>query len=1402
MLSTFLSYIPNKLLQELELASPVTSESVSQTFEGVILFADISGFTNLTERMNRKGDEGPEEITRVVNLYFHRTIATVEKHGGDVIGFGGDSMTVLFEPRNEVLGKTVRRAVQTAEEMQEILVELNPLQTSVGPVTLGLKVGIGSGSVHTMRVGGVYNRCSFVVAGDALEQATAAEGQAIQGDIVLSSQAQDLLVDEPVASRNVHGFHLPPPEQQEALQTQLRRYLPKSIQWWLNQVGMEKGIHDWMGVLRTMSVLFVGVSGLDYDQGNGVEALHTFTRSVLRIIYRYQGSLCRLAADDKGTSFLILFGAPPFAHSDDAVRIVRCALDMHQTAQSQGLQLRSGISTGHMFAGAVGGEGRREYTVMGDTVNMAARLMSKAEPGTTLCSHRTYNLARSQFLFHTLPPTSLKGKSKPVELYQPYDLIAEVDVNRQTQDLIGLQEPLEQILAHADTALSGAGQVVLVTGASGSGKSRLLRALRESLEARSIAWLQGSGSSLEQQSGYWAWRRLFQAFFDMHGSHSEALFSQQIQDIVQKYIPTKEALLPLLNNLLDVSFPETPTTQAMDGELRKENLTQFLLELLLKRSQTKPMCLVIDDAHWLDSVSRDMVLQFAQSLASHEAQILFLVSSRPIDTSNEGSAFLQRLAESNGVDQVSILPLTYEQTASLIAARLQMPLPQVPTSVREFIFNQSDGNPFIVEEMLILLQEQKLLEIVDKDGESLCKLSPEFETVSSLLPSSLEGILLARLDQIPPQSQLVLKIASVVGQDVDTNALRYAFSSQFQDKSNQLEAALDRLRQEDFLAPVAGQEGNYTFKNDTLHKVVYRSLLYQQRRTLHRSLAEWYEQNASLPFPVDSHSDLIAATASYTDIPFPDKGTSQPSSIFSVLARHWHGSGEERRERHYVQMAAQAAKAQYANSEAVEYLTRALLLTPEKDKSKLYQLHLERESLYSRLGERTQQLLDLENLQELAEGNAEREFEVALRKMDHALAIDDYDRTIGLAQETSERAASQQLPKFQAEAERRWGWSLYLQGKLPEARQHLVDALRLTRKCQAQTTEAAVLRNLGSCDHALGQLDNALTHFQAALFLCNMLNESIDEAGTLNNIGLVLADQGNASEAVEHFSRAHEIFQTLGSRRGIGVALGNVGYYSIKLGDFENAQAALIQVLNIGREIGYKASECFATMTLSECYVRLGQYHRARQSIETSVSISRSIGHLFFEGYGLSVKAEVLCALGDDAKAQEVLQECLNVAEKLQDPHLRATALYTQGNVLLNQKQYAEACTTFQNATDLFIENGMTGETLDSRAGMARAHLAQDQTDEAYKALEPFFNEVFSPENEKPLANHLQQTLEPLLILHTAIQVLTPNHSERAVKLQEQAVQLLQERSQRIQDPHNHATYLNDIPHHQALLQA
>jgi len=333
MLSTIISYIPTSLMGLLLEQETPPNEPTRRSFEAAVLFADVSGFTPLTEALAKKGDEGPEEITRLLNRYFGRMIALLESEGGDVVKFSGDALTVLFAATDEPLSKAVRRAQQAAAAMQDVMQELAPVQTSVGPVELALKVGIGGGEVLALQVGGVFRRWEYVITGEGLRQAAIAEGNTARGEVTLSPEMAAIVHPTPLPPKALFRAPLRGRDDLPVVETRLKRFLPGAVRSWM----VDEELHDWLGVLRSMSVLFIGVAGIDYEEAVALQPIHAFLRSAQETIYRYQGSINKLAVDDKGTIFLVLFGAPPFAHADDPLRAVRCALDLADVAQSQGL---------------------------------------------------------------------------------------------------------------------------------------------------------------------------------------------------------------------------------------------------------------------------------------------------------------------------------------------------------------------------------------------------------------------------------------------------------------------------------------------------------------------------------------------------------------------------------------------------------------------------------------------------------------------------------------------------------------------------------------------------------------------------------------------------------------------------------------------------------------------------------------------------------------------------------------------------------------------------------------------------------------------------------------------------------------------------------------------------------
>lgn len=384
-------------------APPVDAQA--ERFPAAVLFADVSGFTPLTEMLAQRGSEGPEELTRLLNDYFGRMIALIEAEGGEVVKFGGDALTVVFPAVDEELGIATRRAKQSALAMQAAMSDFATLETSAGPVALGMKIGIGAGEILAARVGGVRERWEYVIAGEPLRQAARAEHRAGRGEIVLSPEAAAVISPYPVAPHPLSQPDWAGVQDPAAVEAALRAYVPGVVSAWL-----EEELQEWLAELRPMSVLFLGVGGIDYSQPGAVDRLHTFLRAAHQTIHRYEGSINKLAVDDKGTVLLALFGAPPRAHEDDPERALRCALDLQGTARAQGLQLAIGVSTGRVFAGPVGSQTRREYTAIGDTVNLAARLIGVAGPGQVYCDYETYRGTHGRLTFDSLPSTALQAR--------------------------------------------------------------------------------------------------------------------------------------------------------------------------------------------------------------------------------------------------------------------------------------------------------------------------------------------------------------------------------------------------------------------------------------------------------------------------------------------------------------------------------------------------------------------------------------------------------------------------------------------------------------------------------------------------------------------------------------------------------------------------------------------------------------------------------------------------------------------------------------------------------------------------------------------------------------------------------------------------------------------------------
>eukprot|EP00937_MAST-01D_sp_MAST-1D-sp2_P001929 g1929.t1 len=430
--------------------------------ETVALFADISGFTALSEEMAAAGDAGAEHLARHLNSYFSTMVRLISRGGGDVFKYAGDAMIVLWPeqplPRDgeldddgeedggrEPVATLVRRALQVALEIQQHLNQAKLDKFERG-VRLSCKVGIGCGRVTIAHLGGTPDlpytrqRVECIASGGPLNQAFAAEHHAVAGQVLVSPEAwarvQAYYEGEPAGDGFVRVTDVKQrirmrkselqPLEDERLERVMQSYVPAALAPFL-EPGMDAG--DWGSELRLVSVLFVnlgfsaeGVSEVCDSGREGFAQLQSVFVRVQRAVLSFEGTINKFLVDDKGATLIAVFGLPPIAHENDPSRAVLASLAICAELHPD-LMASIGVTTGVAFCGVVGSQGnRREYTVLGDVVNLAARLMQHS--GRTgvgvLVDEPTAHAARSTLTFEELPSITVKGKTKPVAILRPF----------------------------------------------------------------------------------------------------------------------------------------------------------------------------------------------------------------------------------------------------------------------------------------------------------------------------------------------------------------------------------------------------------------------------------------------------------------------------------------------------------------------------------------------------------------------------------------------------------------------------------------------------------------------------------------------------------------------------------------------------------------------------------------------------------------------------------------------------------------------------------------------------------------------------------------------------------------------------------------------------------------------
>jgi class 3 adenylate cyclase/tetratricopeptide (TPR) repeat protein len=1435
---------------------------------GAALFADLSGFTTLTEAFDRAHGprRGAEELTILLNRVYDTLIAKVDGYGGNVISFAGDAIMCWFDDAERLETGDLRlenpgpaanpqppapaplRAATCALAMQAAMARFARVALpDGGHLSLALKVAVAAGPARRFVVGDPAIQLIDTLAGATLERVVAGEQLARQGEALLDRPAATALgaaaelgewrVDAETGQQFAVLAGLRPPalspraERDGVASASLAGLDATRLRPWVLPAVYARhqaGLGDFMAELRPVVALFLHFGGIEFEyDADAARKLDSFVRHVQASVQRYGGTLLQLTIGDKGSYLYAAFGAPA-AHDDDAERAIACALKLRAT-QAQHLFIatqRIGITRGQMYTGVYGGAVRRTYGALGDKTNLAARLMTMAPAGEIFCDSEVYRSARHGWVFEELPPLRVKGKVALVPIYRPTGARARGGAAAPSADaLIGRRAEAARLAASLDAAMRGESGLLLIDGEAGIGKSRLVAELRRRAHERGLTELLGAGQSIEQQAPYRAWRDVFSTYFGLPDDYAErrpstALALAERQDRVVAHVaaaaPALIGRLPLLDDLLSLELPDSDLTRALDPAMRSESLDGMLVELLHAWAAEQPLLLVLDDAQWLDSRSWALAVRVAQALiggdpATRTSKTLFVVLMRPLDAGHPALAAVMALLGLPGARRLALGPLGRDDTVALAAARLGLPQAALPQAVVELVQARADGNPLFAEQLVATLSDQGLIDVAAVAGAPAPGwiVRDDVRWAAETVPETLQGLLLARIDRLPPEEQLTLKVAAVVGPMFDYPPLHYARSRHAAIEGVALKNQLRGLAARGLTWLEAPEPHlSYRFKHILAHEATYQTLLYAQRRELHRNVAAWYEQ-----------------LAGEGDGPAGQPAAATLAPYLPLLAHHYRQAEDAERERHYAHLAGIQAAEQFANAEAVLFLSRALALTPAGAAADRYAVLLARERVYDMQGDREAQAADLATLAALAERlhDGVRQAEVALRRANYAEVTGDFGAAIAAAREAAALAAASGAAASEAAAYFREGRALILQGAYAEARVPLEQALARARSAGQPRVEADSLRNLGlaalnqsdyasagaygeqalALFHAIGdqrgtcatlanrgdaayfQGDYAAARvaYEEVLRMRREIGDRLGECDALGNLGSIVREQGEWARARECYEQALALCRTIAYRWGEIGALHGLGNIAAYHGDYSPAQQYQEQALAQCRAIGDRLGETISLLHLAELADAQGDYVAAADGCQRALDILRAIGHRQHESWALALLGQVSHHQGDDALAERYGRQALAFAEEVGAHSEQGRAWLVLGHALAGQGRQGDAAGAYGAALAVRRSLGEQHLANDVLAGLAELALAQDDR----VAAAEHAGAILAYLEEKGNLDGAAEPFRAYLVCYRALHALD---DPRAHALLQTAYERLTEQSARIADPGRRHAFL------------
>ena len=956
------------------------------------------------------------------------------------------------------------------------------------------------------------------------------------------------------------------------------------------------------GERKQVTVLFADMKGsmellADRDPEEARKLLDPVLEHMMEAVHRYEGTVNQVMGD----GIMALFGAP-LAHEDHAVRACYAALRMQesvkryaeevQRTEGTPIQIRVGLNSGEVVVRSIGSDLKMDYTAVGQTTHLAARMEQMAMPGSILMTPDALRLAEGYVQVKPLGPVAVKGMSEAVEVYEVTGTgIArtrlQAAASRGLTRFVGRDAETEQLRKALEQACSDHGQVVGVVGEPGLGKSRLFFEFIHSHRTQGWLILESGSVSYGKATPYLPVIDLLKAYFKIQDRDDQREVREKVTGKLLTLDKSLESTLPAFLALLDVPVDD-PAWQALDPSQRRQQTLGAVKRLLLRENQVQPLILLFEDLHWIDSETQAMLESLVESLPT--SRLLLLVNYRP--------EYQHGWANKTYYTQLRLDPLPPESAGEILNSVLGNDHGLEP--LKQLLIERTEGNPFFLEESVRTLVETKVL-AGERGNYHL-----EKKLESTQVPATVQAVLAARIDRLPPQEKQLLQSAAVIGKDVPFSLLQAI--TELSDE--ELRRGLTHLQASEFLYETSlFPDLEYTFKHALTHEVAYGSLLHERQRALHARIVEAIERL------------------------YPDRLIEQVERLAHHAARGevWGKALT------YLRQAGAKADARSALQEAASYFEQALtalghLPESREMREQAIDLHFNLRNSLAALGERERVLEHLRAAETLANalGDERRLARVSVYIARELWAQGEYEQAVTACERAIGMARTLDDYGLEVMATLSLGLAYYCLGNYPKA----VEALG---------------RNLVP-------LDNPVVRERFGGIL---LPFAVSRAA----LALALAERGEFIEAVARCTEAIQIAEAVGLPYSVTSMYRGMGHLHLRRGDLHQATLALERALEICQGVDSPPLFHAVSSALGYAYARSGRSAEAIPLLEEAVE--RPVLTSTHEGQSLRIiwLSEAYLLAGREADARAAAQRALGLARQHKERGHEAYTLRLLGEI-------------------------------------------------------------------------------------------------------------------------------------------